>query len=398
MFRPVLLHRRSPSRLSASRTSRRTWRHGRCQSRMQAMRYAHPSRADALRHRSRELRQRLNLVRYQKHRIDTARHPSEGKSRPVHLLLLLRASRSKQLEVFPQSLATYAPAQGPPVLFERERLASRQTKALPVAQSQKLLRPLCLLPRFPTVVSNISSIRNSHTRRIFRTSAGWRSYGLEEVIRAGQIASLRPLGLSSAQAGRVLEGDSGAVECGLAAHEVRLRDQAQQIANSLSRVRRLRSGLAQGHSPTAEVVLAVEIGTRLTVSLICRGLGMAKPLRYAMYLCSALSPDLRAAAKRGSPSAWPRPSTTRDLQLKLRVCGSNRPDSAATVDKDRNLSNSRLHEQMTEGVDEYDFRMETRAKLLAQGVPVSALGQVQREFAGLPMLAIHRMRHICRIR
>jgi hypothetical protein len=56
--------------------------------------------------------------------------------------------------------------------------------------------------------------------------------------------------------------------------------------------------------------------------------------------------------------------------------GSNRRDSAATVDKNGNLSNSRLHGQMTEGVDDYDFRMETRAKLLAQGVPVSALDRV----------------------
>jgi hypothetical protein len=51
-------------------------------------------------------------------------------------------------------------------------------------------------------------------------------------------------------------------------------------------------------------------------------------------------------------------------------------DSAATLDKDGNVSNSRLHEQMTEGVDDYDFRMETRAKLLAQGVPISALDRV----------------------
>jgi hypothetical protein len=39
-----------------------------------------------------------------------------------------------------------------------------------------------------------------------------------EMIRAGQIASLRGLGLSLAQVGRVLEGDSSALECALAAH------------------------------------------------------------------------------------------------------------------------------------------------------------------------------------
>ena len=51
-------------------------------------------------------------------------------------------------------------------------------------------------------------------------------------------------------------------------------------------------------------------------------------------------------------------------------------DSAATIDKDGKLSNARLHEQMTEGVDDYDFRMQTRAKLLAQGVPVAHLDRL----------------------
>jgi hypothetical protein len=39
-------------------------------------------------------------------------------------------------------------------------------------------------------------------------------------------------------------------------------------------------------------------------------------------------------------------------------------------------SDAALHEQLTEGVDDSDFRMETRAKLLAQGVPISALDRV----------------------
>jgi hypothetical protein len=54
-------------------------------------------------------------------------------------------------------------------------------------------------------------------------------------------------------------------------------------------------------------------------------------------------------------------------------------DSAATVDKNGRLSNAQLHEQMTEGVEDYDFRMQTRAKLLAAGVPVAALDRVLPE-------------------
>jgi hypothetical protein len=58
---------------------------------------------------------------------------------------------------------------------------------------------------------------------------------------------------------------------------------------------------------------------------------------------------------------------------------TKKSDSAATVDKNGNLSNSALHEQMTEGVDDHDFRMQTRAKLLAAGVPVAVLDRVLPE-------------------
>src|SRR5215470_8666705 len=62
-----------------------------------------------------------------------------------------------------------------------------------------------------------------------RTSAGWRSYGPKELARASEIASLRALGLSLAQVGRVLDGDSRDLKEGLAAHEASLQDQARQI-------------------------------------------------------------------------------------------------------------------------------------------------------------------------
>jgi len=41
-------------------------------------------------------------------------------------------------------------------------------------------------------------------------------------------------------------------------------------------------------------------------------------------------------------------------------------ESAATIGKDGKLSNARLREQATEDVDDYYFRMQTRAELLAQ--------------------------------
>jgi hypothetical protein len=58
---------------------------------------------------------------------------------------------------------------------------------------------------------------------------------------------------------------------------------------------------------------------------------------------------------------------------------SKRTDGAATEGENGKLTNSVLHEQMTEGVDDYDFRMKTRAKLLAAGAPVDALDRVLPE-------------------
>ncbi len=56
-------------------------------------------------------------------------------------------------------------------------------------------------------------------------------------------------------------------------------------------------------------------------------------------------------------------------------------DSAASIDKNGNLSNARLHEQMTEGVDDSDFRAATRRRFLELGVPREALAGL---FADLP--------------
>jgi hypothetical protein len=58
---------------------------------------------------------------------------------------------------------------------------------------------------------------------------------------------------------------------------------------------------------------------------------------------------------------------------------SKKTDSAATVDKNGKLSNTVFHEQMTEGVDDHEFRMKTRAKLLAAGVAVAVLDSVLPE-------------------
>jgi hypothetical protein len=43
---------------------------------------------------------------------------------------------------------------------------------------------------------------------------------------------------------------------------------------------------------------------------------------------------------------------------------------------DGSYSDAQIHEQILSGVDTSDFEMATRAKLLAQGVPISVLDSV----------------------
>ena len=100
-----------------------------------------------------------------------------------------------------------------------------------------------------------------------RTAAGWRAYGPAEMARAHDIVSLRALGLSLAQVARVLGGDPGDLESGLAAHEARLLTQAQQIASTLDKVRRIRSDVARGQAPAlADLAHVMDTSTRLAVA------------------------------------------------------------------------------------------------------------------------------------
>ena len=82
-----------------------------------------------------------------------------------------------------------------------------------------------------------------------RNAAGWRAYGPAEMARAGEIVSLRALGLSLAQVARVLRGDPADLKAGLAAHEAFLQGEAQRIAATLDRVRRMQSDLVRGQAP-----------------------------------------------------------------------------------------------------------------------------------------------------
>lgn len=100
-----------------------------------------------------------------------------------------------------------------------------------------------------------------------RTRAGWRAYSPAEMARAREIVSLRSLGLSLAQVARVLGGDSGDLAAGLAAHEARLQTQAEHIASTLDKLRRMRSDLVRGQAPAlTDLAHVIDGNARLAVS------------------------------------------------------------------------------------------------------------------------------------
>jgi DNA-binding transcriptional MerR regulator len=84
-----------------------------------------------------------------------------------------------------------------------------------------------------------------------RTAAGWRAYGPAQMARAAEVVALRALGLSLAQAARVLGGDAAALEPALAAHQAALEGRARDLAAAVEKVRALRADLARGHAPAA---------------------------------------------------------------------------------------------------------------------------------------------------
>lgn len=84
-----------------------------------------------------------------------------------------------------------------------------------------------------------------------RTEAGWRAYGPHDLERASEILALRALGFSLAQVARVLAGDPRGLGPVLAAHQRTLEARLPALVDAIDRVRRLRSDLARGATPSA---------------------------------------------------------------------------------------------------------------------------------------------------
>ncbi len=94
-----------------------------------------------------------------------------------------------------------------------------------------------------------------------RTEAGWRSYGPEEMQRAGEIVALRALGLSLAQVAGVLEGEAEGLESALALHQAVLEGAARRLGDTIERVRGLRAKLDSGQRPTVTELTRLQDST-----------------------------------------------------------------------------------------------------------------------------------------
>lgn len=100
-----------------------------------------------------------------------------------------------------------------------------------------------------------------------RTAAGWRTYGPTEMARAAEIVALRALGFSIAQVARAMDGDTQGLEQALAAHQATLEGDLRRVAETVERVRWLRSSLAVGNAPSvAELARLRTPGEELAVS------------------------------------------------------------------------------------------------------------------------------------
>lgn len=90
-----------------------------------------------------------------------------------------------------------------------------------------------------------------------RTEVGWRAYGPAEMARAADIVTLRTLGLSLAQAGRVLDGDAAALATALTAHLGVLEAETHRLAERIEAVRRAIAGIERGAVPEIRTLAAL---------------------------------------------------------------------------------------------------------------------------------------------
>lgn len=164
-----------------------------------------------------------------------------------------------------------------------------------------------------------------------RTAAGYRAYGADEMLRASEIVALRALGLSLAQVARALEGDPQSLESTLAAHEAGLERKICEFADSIDKIRGMRTGLARGQVPHASTASGIafnlpwpwggerfELRVIRPLNYIIGPLGSGKT-RLAMRLAEALPNAAFLGLERVNDSAAIATRLASDAALRSRV-------------------------------------------------------------------------------
>ncbi len=84
-----------------------------------------------------------------------------------------------------------------------------------------------------------------------RTETGWRTYGPDDMRRAGEIIALRDLGFTLAQIVTILGEDRHDLDDMLLAHQKKLESQMRDVAYRIEKVRALQDDLARREAPGA---------------------------------------------------------------------------------------------------------------------------------------------------
>ena len=115
--------------------------------------------------------------------------------------------------------------------------------------SQQFVNPAEAARRLGVSVKTLRLYEQQGLIAPVRTEAGWRTYGPAQMARAAEVVSLRKLGFSLKQAGRLLDGAPDGLDPVLAAHQSMLEGEAKRLADTADKVGALRRALAAGDSP-----------------------------------------------------------------------------------------------------------------------------------------------------
>lgn len=91
-----------------------------------------------------------------------------------------------------------------------------------------------------------------------RTAAGWRSYGPDEMARAGRVVMLRRLGLSLAAVERALNGEAAALDHALAAHQAGLEAEMRRLSQAAIKVQAMREDVQRGQGARLSTLAALD--------------------------------------------------------------------------------------------------------------------------------------------